>query len=118
MLSKFQRLASHIWWFHMIGIILYNFVETFWDKLEMGIFHQSGIIYLLKRGYNKKENMILILDVARFKYPAHWVSLDSLWSAMLPIDPLTNSSRGWICLVILFDLRIKIIESRQLPQFQ
>jgi glutathione gamma-glutamylcysteinyltransferase len=42
--------------------------------------------------------MVLVLDVARFKYPPHWISAERLWQAMHPIDPTTGRSRGWISL--------------------
>lgn len=47
-------------------------------------------------GYNKKRDMVLVLDVARFKYPPYWVKVETLWNAMLPIDKATNRSRGYI----------------------
>jgi hypothetical protein len=40
------------------------------------------------------------LDVARFKYPPHWVPLENLHSAMLEVDPDTGLSRGWISLSV------------------
>ena len=40
----------------------------------------------------------LILDVARFKYPPHWVSAERLWEAMSAVDPSTGKSRGWLTL--------------------
>ncbi|KAJ3061736.1 hypothetical protein HK102_009006, partial [Quaeritorhiza haematococci] len=49
-------------------------------------------------GYNEKENMVLILDVARFKYPAYWVSVDLIWDSLLPIDKDTGKPRGYVVL--------------------
>jgi hypothetical protein len=49
-------------------------------------------------GYNQKENMVLIMDVARFKYPSYWVSLDLLWESLQPIDSATQKPRGYIIL--------------------
>ncbi|CAF0754321.1 unnamed protein product [Adineta ricciae] len=46
-------------------------------------------------GYHVKEDLILILDVARFKYPSHWISAELLWQSMCTIDPATNKSRGF-----------------------
>lgn len=48
-------------------------------------------------GYHGQRDMALILDVARFKYPPHWVSA-RLWEAMRPADPATGRSRGWVLL--------------------
>jgi glutathione gamma-glutamylcysteinyltransferase len=49
-------------------------------------------------GYHAARDLTLVLDVARFKYPPHWVSAEQLWRAMHPIDPATGRSRGWIVL--------------------
>lgn len=38
------------------------------------------------------------MDVARFKYPAYWVSLDLLWESLHPKDMSTNESRGYVIL--------------------
>ncbi|KFK42742.1 hypothetical protein AALP_AA1G033900 [Arabis alpina] len=47
-------------------------------------------------GYNAKRDMALILDVARFKYPPHWVPLKLLWNAMDSIDQSTGRHRGFM----------------------
>lgn len=39
--------------------------------------------------------MVLILDVARFKYPPHWVPLSLLWEAMDTVDEATGRHRGY-----------------------
>lgn len=39
--------------------------------------------------------MVLILDVARFKYPPHWVPLALLWEAMDSVDEATGQHRGY-----------------------
>eukprot|EP01041_Mallomonas_annulata_P005126 gene5126-10250_t len=44
--------------------------------------------------YHSEQDMVLIMDVARFKYPPHWVPLSTLFAAMREIDPETNCSRG------------------------
>ncbi|KAI9183424.1 DNA-directed DNA polymerase gamma mip1 [Blastocladiella emersonii ATCC 22665] len=49
-------------------------------------------------GYCAAQNMVLILDVARFKYPPYWVSVDLLWESLLPHDPDTNKPRGYVIL--------------------
>jgi len=46
-------------------------------------------------GYLAKEQLVLVLDVARFKYPPHWVSLPELFDSMEAIDESTGRSRGW-----------------------
>jgi glutathione gamma-glutamylcysteinyltransferase len=49
-------------------------------------------------GYHSQRDLVLLLDVARFKYPPHWVPLSLLWQAFEPPDPETNRSRGYILL--------------------
>ncbi|MCL7031939.1 hypothetical protein MKW94_000027 [Papaver nudicaule] len=41
-------------------------------------------------GYHAGRDMVLMLDVARFKYPSHWVPLSLLWKAMGTIDGTTR----------------------------
>jgi hypothetical protein len=45
--------------------------------------------------YNREKDSVLILDVARFKYPPFWVPVPLLAEAMKEIDPSTGSSRGF-----------------------
>ncbi|KAK8493991.1 hypothetical protein V6N12_035156 [Hibiscus sabdariffa] len=47
-------------------------------------------------GYHAGKDMVLILDVARFKYPPHWVPLSLLWDAMNTIDKATGHLRGFM----------------------
>jgi len=49
-------------------------------------------------GYHAASDHALILDVARFKYPPHWVPLSALYSAMQPADAATTRPRGWVAL--------------------
>lgn len=49
-------------------------------------------------GYHREKDMVLIMDVARFKYPPHWVPLELLHTAMCSIDEDSGKSRG--CLVL------------------
>lgn len=56
-------------------------------------------------GYHKEKDMVLIMDVARFKYPPHWVPLATLHSAMNTIDSETGQSRGCLLLSPSRELR-------------
>lgn len=47
-------------------------------------------------GHHAAKDLVLMLDVARFKYPAHWMDADRLWQAMQQVDPATSQARGWI----------------------
>lgn len=42
-------------------------------------------------GYHPDRDLALILDVARFKYPPHWVSVPLLFEAMHKLDPETST---------------------------
>ncbi|KAE9415275.1 hypothetical protein Angca_008442, partial [Angiostrongylus cantonensis] len=45
--------------------------------------------------FHVASDRVLIMDVARFKYPPHWVQLDHLQKAMCSIDPSTKRTRGY-----------------------
>ncbi|KAF7062480.1 hypothetical protein CFC21_069074 [Triticum aestivum] len=47
-------------------------------------------------GYHAGTDRALILDVARFKYPPHWVPLTLLWEAMNTTDKATGLLRGFM----------------------
>lgn len=47
-------------------------------------------------GYHAGSDMALILDVARFKYPPHWVPVRLLWEAMNTVDASTQQYRGYM----------------------
>ena len=49
-------------------------------------------------GYHAGRDLALILDVARFKYPPHWVPVESLWRAMQGHDATTGKPRGYLVL--------------------
>ena len=49
-------------------------------------------------GYDPGSDHALVLDVARFKYPPHWVPVPALHAAMLPVDAVTGRPRGWMLL--------------------
>ncbi len=49
-------------------------------------------------GYHRGRDLVLVLDVARFKYPPHWAPLALLREAMLPPDPVTGRPRGYLML--------------------
>ncbi|KAJ3339184.1 hypothetical protein HDU91_001061, partial [Kappamyces sp. JEL0680] len=49
-------------------------------------------------GLNQPQNKVLVLDVARFKYPTYWVDRELLWESMFPNDAATGRSRGYVLL--------------------
>jgi glutathione gamma-glutamylcysteinyltransferase len=69
-------------------------VVVAYDRTTLG---QSGAGHFSPvGGYHPGRDLVLLLDVARFKYPPHWVSLERLWAAMAPVDPSTGKSRGFV----------------------
>ncbi|CAN6462079.1 unnamed protein product [Victoria cruziana] len=62
-----------------------------------GVFKQTGTGHFSPiGGYHSGRDMVLILDVARFKYPPHWVPVSLLWEAMDTIDAATGHRRGFM----------------------
>ena len=49
-------------------------------------------------GFHTESDSVLVLDVARFKYPPYWVSVSTLWDAMAPVDEATGEARGYVLL--------------------
>ena len=47
-------------------------------------------------GYHEATDSVLVLDVARFKYPPHWVPLKTIWKGMQAVDVETGLPRGYI----------------------
>lgn len=41
-------------------------------------------------GYHSGQDLVLIFDVARFKYPPHWISVKLMWEAMQALDNETG----------------------------
>ncbi|KAJ3122050.1 hypothetical protein HK098_003146 [Nowakowskiella sp. JEL0407] len=73
-----------------------NFMVVSYDRGTLG---QTGTGHFSPiGGYNETNNMVLILDVARFKYPSYWVSVDILWESLQPHDTKTNKPRGYVML--------------------
>src|SRR5690606_32869141 len=46
--------------------------------------------------YHPDKDLVLLMDVARYKYPPHWVPLTLLYSSICRLDPVTSQSRGWM----------------------
>lgn len=46
-------------------------------------------------GFHRERDLVLVLDVARFKYPPFWVPVRALWESMSVIDKATGRPRGY-----------------------
>ncbi|EYB98030.1 hypothetical protein Y032_0134g1816 [Ancylostoma ceylanicum] len=53
--------------------------------------------------YHTASDRVLIMDVARFKYPPHWVTLRQLQVAMCSLDKSTKRTRGYVMLQLRTD---------------
>ncbi len=73
------------------GVVIASYNRANLDQTGEGHFSPIG-------GYHAAMDLVLVLDVARFKYPPHWIPAERLWQAMHAIDPSTGHSRGWIAL--------------------
>jgi len=69
------------------------------SSYHRGVLSQTGTGHFSPiGGYHPEQDLVLILDVARFKYPPHWVKLPLLFQAMMEEDEATHRSRGYILL--------------------
>ncbi|KAL7505720.1 hypothetical protein ACHAXN_003158 [Cyclotella atomus] len=63
------------------------------------VLRQTGTGHFSPIGaYDEASDSVLLLDTARFKYGPHWVKLDLLFDALIPLDPSTGKSRGYMIL--------------------
>lgn len=46
--------------------------------------------------YDRITDSVLLMDVARYKYPPVWVTLEVIYNAMNTIDSSSQLSRGWV----------------------
>lgn len=46
--------------------------------------------------YHKEKDLVLILDVARYRFPPHWVPAELLFDAMREVDAGSGRSRGYV----------------------
>ncbi|KAF1781936.1 hypothetical protein PC129_g4996 [Phytophthora cactorum] len=49
-------------------------------------------------GYHAERDMVLLMDVARFKYPPHWVKISQVFESMQLMDPSMDLPRGLVVL--------------------
>ena len=73
-----------------------SFLIVSYDRSVVG---QTGTGHFSPIGaYDETSDHVLVLDTARFKYGPHWIPLPLLFEAMLPIDPDSGKSRGYVIL--------------------
>lgn len=72
-------------------IIVLNYSRKVLGQTGDGHFSPIG-------GYHEERDMVLLLDVARFKYPPHWVKLSLVHAAMQQVDSSSGLPRGMVVL--------------------
>lgn len=70
------------------------FVVANYARGELG--QSGGGHFSPLAAWHQGEDKVLVLDVARFKYPPHWVAVEQLWSAMIMRDEQSGRARGWL----------------------
>lgn len=70
-----------------------NFSRSVLGQTGSGHFSPIG-------GYHRASDSVLVLDVARFKYPPYWLPVPLLWEATSAIDDDTGLPRGWLRLSV------------------
>lgn len=50
--------------------------------------------------YHAPTDSVLLLDVARYKYPPVWVAIPALYAALQPVDLVTGQARGWFRIIV------------------
>jgi glutathione gamma-glutamylcysteinyltransferase len=72
------------------------FLVAAYDRAALG---QTGAGHYSPIGaWNQRRDLVLVLDVARFKYPPHWVPTSRLHQAMCTLDADSGLMRGWMVL--------------------
>jgi glutathione gamma-glutamylcysteinyltransferase len=70
------------------------FVVANYDRASIG---QTGTGHFSPlAAWHADSDSVLVLDVARFKYPPHWVPVADLWNAMFAPDNSTGQPRGYL----------------------
>lgn len=73
--------------------VMADFDRKVLNQLGSGHFSPIG-------AYDSKSDSVLILDVAKFKYPPFWVKTSDLLAALRTIDPDSGKSRGIVQITV------------------
>ncbi len=66
------------------------------NYLRTGVGQVGGGHFSPLAAYHEESDSILILDVARYKYPPSWVKTTDLWNAMNTDDSDSGKKRGYL----------------------
>ena len=76
---------------HPTSFLIVSYTRKVLKQTGTGHFSPIG-------AYDEASDSVLLLDTARFKYGPHWVQVGLLFEALIPLDPSTNKSRGFMVL--------------------
>lgn len=66
-------------------------------SFDRGRLGQTGSGHFSPIGaYDRRRDMVLVMDVARFKYFQFWCPVSLLWDSMCEYDPSTGKPRGYM----------------------
>jgi hypothetical protein len=71
-----------------------DFMLVDFSRSELG--QDQGAHWSPIAAYDEGTDRILVLDVARFRYPPYWVKTQTLFRAMNTVDPDAGEHRGWV----------------------
>jgi len=72
-------------------VLIVNYSRSAVGQTGTGHFSPIG-------GFDAATDQALVLNTARFKYPAHWMPVELLFAAMQEHDAETGDTRGWLLL--------------------
>lgn len=70
-------------------VILVNFLRT-------GVGETGGGHFSVLAAYNAQQDRVLLLDVARYRYPPLWIRVTDLWQAIDTVDKGSEKYRGLV----------------------
>lgn len=73
-----------------------HFVLTNFSRAVLSDDNRDGGHFSPLAAYHVPTHSLLVLDVARYKYPPFWVDADLLWAAMATPDSSSGQHRGYI----------------------
>src|SRR5262249_14563351 len=88
--AEFRSTARHVL-NHPQRYLLVNFSRATLSDDNTGGGHFSPL-----GAYSDRGDALLVMDVARYKYPPFWVDTDLLWQAMATTDTSSGQHRGHI----------------------
>ncbi|KAI9018346.1 PCS-1 protein, partial [Hyaloraphidium curvatum] len=94
--DEFRRAIALTSSFSTIGTGMPAVLCVAYDRATLG---QTGDGHFSPLGgYSPQDDRVLVLDVARFKYPTYWADISTLWASLGKLDSVTGKPRGFAVL--------------------